>query len=139
LNKKTADNFNIEIIVVNDGSVDNTLQVLNEYVLAHRVKNISIYTTENGGVSRARNYGIKKSRHDWIGFLDADDVWISNKLEIQYKYLYKNCIEPVFIGSPATKKLFFYMVKRLLRCIKHFQIYSLKFFRKRLQHWCAKM
>lgn len=49
--KKPADNFNIEIIVVNDGSVDNTLQVLNEYVLAHRVKNISIYTTENGGVS----------------------------------------------------------------------------------------
>lgn len=91
--KKPADDFNIEIIVVNDGSVDNTLQ------------NISIYTTANGGVSHARNYGIKKSRYDWIGFLDADDIWCNNKLEIQYKYLTESCVEPVFIGSARNEEV----------------------------------
>ncbi|MDU1062044.1 MAG: glycosyltransferase family A protein [Leclercia adecarboxylata] len=103
--KKPADDFNIEIIVVNDGSVDNTLQVLNEYVRTHQVQNISIYTTANGGVSHARNYGINKSRYDWIGFLDADDIWCNNKLEIQYKYLTESCVEPVFIGSARNEEV----------------------------------
>ena len=71
---------NIELIIVNDGSKDNTSEV----VLKYKDKINYIYQ-DNGGVSKARNSGIRLSNGTYIGFLDADDVWESNKLEIQIK------------------------------------------------------
>lgn len=65
-----------EIIVVNDGSTDNSLKKVEEL----KDSRIIVYCIENQGVSHARNYGIKKAKSDYICFLDADDFWFKNHL-----------------------------------------------------------
>lgn len=61
----------IEIICVDDGSKDNSLQVAKEY--EKEDKRIKVYTKENGGLSDARNYGIKYATGDYLLFIDSDD------------------------------------------------------------------
>lgn len=72
----------IEVLLVNDGSTDNTLQVCKKMeAVDNRIK---IINKENGGVSSARNTGLKIARGDYIGFVDADD-WIEpNMFESMY-------------------------------------------------------
>lgn len=69
LEKQTYPNF--EIVIVNDGSKDNTSNVLREYVLTH--SRLIIINKENGGVSSARNTGIRKAQGQFICFMDDDD------------------------------------------------------------------
>lgn len=63
---------NLEILIVNDGSTDDLLDVLNERYLLER--GIRLINNENHGVAYSRNYGIRLSRGDFILFLDADDI-----------------------------------------------------------------
>ncbi|MBO4956650.1 MAG: glycosyltransferase [Rickettsiales bacterium] len=62
---------NIEIICINDGSMDNSLSILKQY--AEKDKRIKIIDQENQGVSVARNNGIEASQGEYIGFVDSDD------------------------------------------------------------------
>ena len=74
-----------EVIVVDDGSTDDTLSEL------PRTYPEAIWLTQdNLGVSRARNHGIQEARGEWIAFLDSDDTWHPQKLERQIDFLKKN-------------------------------------------------
>ncbi len=73
---QTYDRF--ELIVVDDGSADDTAAVLAPYQ-----DRIRIIRQENRGVSAARNRGVAASYGRWVAFLDSDDLWLPKKLEIQ--------------------------------------------------------
>lgn len=75
---------NLEVIVVDDGSTDDSLQLLQKYSTNPRVK---IIHQENKGVSAARNLGIKESQGLYIAMLDSDDIWLPNKTERQLPVL----------------------------------------------------
>ena len=66
----------IEIIAVDDGSTDDSANILNE--LAKKDKRLHVYSKANNGVSSARNFGIKKARGDYIFFVDSDDCIAKN-------------------------------------------------------------
>lgn len=75
---------NIELIVVDDGSTDNTAEIVKKYLNDPRVKYIY---QENKGLAGARNTGIKKAKGDYIAFLDADDFYLPEKIEKEVKFL----------------------------------------------------
>ena len=73
----------IEIIVVNDGSPDNSQKIIDEYVKKYPNK-VKSYIKENGGQGSARNYGIEVSTGEYIGFVDSDDFVELNMFEKMY-------------------------------------------------------
>lgn len=73
----------LEVVVVDDGSSDNTAEVLS----AKFGDRIRYYVQTNQGASVARNRGAEEARGEWIAFLDSDDLWEPDKLEAQFKAL----------------------------------------------------
>lgn len=94
----------LEIIIVNDGSTDQSKQLIQSYVLAHRCTNITLLDQKNSGVSRARNEGMKRSTGDWICLLDSDDAWLPHKLERQLEVIDKNP-QIDFLGTTRNREI----------------------------------
>lgn len=78
---------NLEIIVVNDGSIDNTEDILQPFTNSGL---INYFSQENKGPSAARNRGLKEGKGEYVAFLDADDLWNKDKLEKSVNFLEKN-------------------------------------------------
>lgn len=84
---------NKEVIVIDDGSTDNSIEVLENFA-----NQIYWYRTQNRGSCAARNLGILKSTGDLIAFLDSDDYWEPNKILAQVEELESRDVDLVYCG-----------------------------------------
>jgi glycosyltransferase involved in cell wall biosynthesis len=83
---------NYELIIVDDGSRDNTKKILRQYQITYP-HIIKVIYSRNKGVSCARNIGIAKARGEYLAFLDSDDLWISSKLCEQIDFMLKKNLD----------------------------------------------
>lgn len=87
----------IEIICVNDGSYDNTLDILLEY--ASKDKRISVINQRNKGSSGARNSGLAQAKGEYVYFIDSDDCLTSTALEELYTCAQKNNLDIIYFNG----------------------------------------
>ncbi|KHD44215.1 glycosyltransferase family 2 protein [Streptococcus hongkongensis] len=118
---------NIEIILVNDGSTDNSMEIISDII--QKDNRISVINKTNGGLSDARNHGILKSKGSYITFIDSDDFVDPTYIEILYnlikkynsdisivnmkeyqngkiKHFSKNCYEKIFITDDILQAMY---------------------------------
>lgn len=91
--------INFEYIIIDNNSTDNTPEIVNYY--AKTDKRISVIQEERPGPAYARNAGLKIARGEWIAILDADDIALPERLEIQLKYIEKHS-DVCLLGSGCT-------------------------------------
>ncbi len=106
-----------EVIVIDDGSTDATNSVLGGYI---RSGGIKYFYQENKGPGAARNLGIKNSSGEFVAFLDADDVWLPEKLEKQMNLFENPAVGLIysdmeFFGDKFPFKRYSEMAKRFYR------------------------
>jgi len=89
-----------EIIVVDDGSTDDTANLLHKFSRTIEIP-LKIIRQENKGPAAARNLGITSAKQEYVAFLDSDDHWNKRKIEIQYKILQDN---PEYLISHTKEK-----------------------------------
>lgn len=91
----------LELIIVDDGSTDNTLEIIQTYT-DNRIK---VICQEHSGANRARNTGIAHAKGKYIAFQDSDDEWVNNKLEVQVAFMrtkeYLACFSPYYLHDEA--------------------------------------
>lgn len=75
---------NFELVLINDGSYDKSLEICNQY--ATKDSRIRVLNKNNGGVSSARNLGLKNASGEWVAFIDSDDEVLSDYIEDLFVY-----------------------------------------------------
>jgi glycosyltransferase involved in cell wall biosynthesis len=102
-----------ELIIVDDGSSDNTQEILNQII----DKRIQYYKGSHIGMEHARNTGLQKAKGEFIGFMDSDDFWATDKLQKQVSYFAQNsevafCLTGGYeFERPGYPLVFFYRQK----------------------------
>lgn len=90
---------NLEIVVVNDGSTDNSGKICHE--LEKEDNRVKVYDKKNGGVSSARNFGVKQATGEYLMFLDGDDILTTNAVEGLLEIIQKENAD-ICIGKGIT-------------------------------------
>lgn len=88
-----------EVIIINDGSTDSSKKVAENYRDKHPELYIKIINQENGGVSKARNAGLKEAAGNYLALLDSDDEWLPQKTKVQMEFLKDENLDVDFITS----------------------------------------
>ena len=86
-----------ELLIINDGSTDNTAEKILPWL--SRDSRVHYFYQENGKQGKARNLGILKSKGEYLAFLDADDLWLPEKLSVQIVEIQKHNVDLVFSDS----------------------------------------
>ncbi|GGD16795.1 glycosyltransferase family 2 protein [Hyunsoonleella pacifica] len=119
---------NWELLIIDDASTDNTLNIVNKFTSKHKNKNIYVIKNHsNQGAAITRNQGIENASGDIIAFLDSDDVWKPSKLEKQVKFMINHDIDVCFTSydlmdedgvlmQKTVKALPKLTYKKLLKC-----------------------
>lgn len=98
---------NIEIIVIDDGSIDDTLKIIEHL----SISDIKVLKQNHRGANAARNLGISAAKGEFIAFQDSDDEWLPDKLEKQITYMLRNnyeaCYCPFFLYEGSHNGVFF--------------------------------
>ncbi len=92
----------LDIICVNDGSTDNSLNILNTYEQID--SRIRVITKDNGGLSSARNYGLRVCKGDYIIFVDSDDMLVNNAIEIMIETIESTKSDILVFGAELFPK-----------------------------------
>ena len=87
----------MEVIITDDGSSDNSYNVVRKYIVDNNIGNMYLYKQTNKGVSSARNNGIRKARGKYIAFIDSDDIWLEGKIKHQLAIFDKYEVD--FVGT----------------------------------------
>lgn len=85
-----------ELLFIDDNSTDNSVNIINEYIVNDNRIKLLINPNPTGKPSAPRNYGIENAKGSYIAFCDCDDKWMPSKLEIQMKYFEKKDCSVVF-------------------------------------------
>ena len=105
----------IEIIVVNDGTKDNSQLIINQYVKNYPDKVFS-YIKKNGGLGDARNYGLQYANAEYIGFVDSDDYVSPHMYEKLYKKAISDNSDLVLCDIEYVLKEFLFVIVNILKC-----------------------
>lgn len=89
----------IEIICVNDGTKDDSMEIVERY--AKEDDRIHVIHKENGGLSSARNVGIQNANGEYVYFLDSDDYIAENMLEVLYEEVVKNNLDNIYFDAES--------------------------------------
>lgn len=99
-----------ELIVINDGSSDGSFEVLKKYQTLYSDK-IKVFNKENGGVSSARNFGLKKVSGDYILFVDSDDLLSKRCLEYYASLLKNDDYDLIWASFSCKEKQSTYLIR----------------------------
>jgi len=92
-----------QVIIVDDGSTDNTCSIIEEFSKTYPELNLELIRSSHKGPGASRNIGVQRATSQWIAFLDSDDLWFPNKLEICLQAIRENQKNNFFCHNETIK------------------------------------